>query len=195
MPEESGAPRRISTGVPLLSSLSRPPRSYAARPGVVRDGTTRRDPPLGPVVAPATVPRLTQATREWRTSTPPDPVLTPDDDLQARSLRQRHHEQVSRSGRTRCRCRPEIPPDQEALALGGVVFSGVVGHAILEQVVVRGDPASVPGEVELEGVHRERRGGTNEQVALELRAESPPGPERRSRPAGTANFQLNSGSL
>ena len=41
---------------------------------------------------------------------------------------------------------------------------------------------------------RERGGGANEQVALELRPEPPPGHVRRWRPR-MANFQLNSGSL
>ena len=86
----------------------------------------------------------------------------------------------------------EVGAEEQGLALRDVVLRVVVGYQILEPWVVHRDLLPVAGQVEAEEVaalsRRSRR--ADEEVIFVLVS------ERSARQeVGTANFQLNSGSL
>src|SRR4051812_4026470 len=67
----------------------------------------------------------------------------------------------------------EVPPEEEALALGPVVLGEVVGDPIEKTRVVDGDPLAVAGQLEAEqiAVLKKCPGCPNEQVVFILPAE------------------------
>jgi hypothetical protein len=108
----------------------------------------------------------------------------------------RDHEEVAVRTGLDVRADAEAATEQQTLALGDVVLRTVVGDPVLQAWIVDGDLLPVAGQVEAEEVAAggQRRGRTDEEVVGVL------GPsallDRKPIPAGgTANFQLNSGSL
>src|SRR5215218_11036126 len=126
---------------------------------------------------------------------PPEGFSAPED-LVDGAVRERDHEQVAVGPGLDVRPHAEVRPEEQALALRDVVLGVVVGDAILEAWIIHPDLPPVPGQVEAEQVAAEgvRRGCAREEVVAVLRPRAPL--ERKPIPAGgTANFQLNSGSL
>src|SRR5262245_9853004 len=95
---------------------------------------------------------------------------------------ERHHVQIAVWSGHHIGADAEVPPKQQALALGDVELRGIVGNAVLQSWIVDADLLPVAGETEPKEVAALECGarGTDKEVAVVLRSERAPVQEPNS---------------